>query len=139
MNLRNHSFVSKLAVGLLVSIVSVLVFAKQDQTVLVGNDDKVTFETPVRIGKQVVPTGDYRVQHMLEGDNHVVTFKKVSASGEEERGSVAGTEVVRTLCKLESLGTTAKYTELHYTLNEGSKTKTLQHLLVQGENVKHLF
>ncbi len=49
MNLRNHSFVSKLAVGLLVSIVSVLVFAKQDQTVLVGNDDKVTFETPVRI------------------------------------------------------------------------------------------
>ena len=139
MNLGNRSFVSKVAVGLMVLTLSVLVFAKQDQTVVVGKDDTVTFETPVRIGKQVVPAGDYRVQHMLEGDNHAVTFKKVSASSEGESGSAAGTEVVRTVCKLKSLGTTAKYTELHYTLHEGSKMKTLQDLLVQGENVKHMF
>jgi hypothetical protein len=46
---------------------------------------------------------------------------------------------VRATCRLKPLGAASKYTELHYTLTDGSKTKTLQHLLVQGENVKHVF
>jgi hypothetical protein len=43
------------------------------------------------------------------------------------------------LARLQSIGAASKYTELHYTLNVDSKTKALQHLLVQGENVKHVF
>lgn len=139
MNFRNRSLVSKLAVGFIVLILAVLASAKQSQTLVVGKDDRVTFETAVRIGGQMMPPGDYLVQHVREGDDHAVTFRKISASNEDQIGNAGRTEIVRTVCKLKSLGTTAKYTELHYSVNEGSKTKTLQHLLVQGENVKHMF
>jgi hypothetical protein len=60
---NHHSFLSKLAIGFLVLAVGLPVLAQTDETVLVGNDGTVTFETPVRIGRQVAPPGDYLVRH----------------------------------------------------------------------------
>ena len=140
MNLCNHrSFVSWLAIGLMILIIGIPALAQTDEAVLVGKDDTVTFETPVRIGKRLLPPGDYLVRHTLVSNDHVVTFKKISVSSNGQSASAAGSEAVRVICRLKPLGAASKYTELHYTLNHGSKTKTLQHLLVQSENVKHMF
>jgi hypothetical protein len=56
-----------------------------------------------------------------------------------DSGTWSGRDSGVWLARLQSLGAASKYTELHYILNVGSKTKTRQHLLVQGENGKHVF
>lgn len=99
------------------------------QTMRVGQNDEITFETAVKVGRSVLQPGTYRFKHMVESDHHVITLTPIS-------GANAG-QAVRVQCKLESVGAPAKYTELHFA--PGKRIKTLHYIVVAGESAKHSF
>jgi hypothetical protein len=105
------------------------VSALADQTMRVGQNDEISFETPVKGGQSVLQPGTYRFEHVIESDHHIIILTPISAAN-------AGHEV-RVQCKLESVGTPAKYTELHFA--PGKQVKTLHYVLVAGESAKHRF
>lgn len=111
----------------LVCIVFVPVLA--GQTMRVGQNDEITFETPVKVGPNILKPGTYRFEHVVESDHHIIALTPIA-------GANAG-HAVRVECKLESVGTPAKYTELHFA--PGRDVKTLHYVLVAGESEKHKF
>jgi hypothetical protein len=116
--------------GVLVVLACMMfVSALAGQTMRVGQNDEIAFETPVKVGQSVLQPGTYRFKHVIESDHHIIVLTPIS-------GANAGHEV-RVQCKLESVGAPAKYTELHFA--PGKKVKTLHYVLVAGESAKHRF
>src|SRR3954453_2110092 len=44
----------------------------------VSDTQKVTFNEPIRVGDVVLPKGEYKVQHVMEGENHIMLFTQVT-------------------------------------------------------------
>jgi len=40
----------------------------------VSDTQNVTFQEPIKIGDVVLPKGEYKVQHTMEGENHITVF-----------------------------------------------------------------
>lgn len=116
--------------GMLVALVCiVLVPVLAGQTMRVGQNDEITFETPVKIGQNILQPGTYRFEHVIESNHHVIVLTPTTETN-------AG-HAVRVQCKLESVGAPAKFTELHFA--PGKQVKTLHYVLVAGEGAKHKF
>lgn len=135
----NHSYPGELVVSVLtflIAVVAVPLLAQTEKALSVGPKGEVTFETPVRVGKVLLDPGNYLVQHVTEGQDDVVYFRR-SERTKAEGSPAAGSQVVRVKCRLIPLSTVADATELHYGLREGYKQ--LLYLLVQGDKAKHQF
>ena len=100
--------------------------AGHETKIRVGKTGDTTFSSEVKVGDITLPAGAYKFKHVVEGDDHVVTFTKITT----------GKEVARVKCKIEPLGDKAKGT-LIYTSAEGGAHVT--QIVVAGENVKHVF
>jgi hypothetical protein len=50
----------------------------------VSDTPKVTLQEPIKIGDVVLPKGKYKVQHTMEGENHIMVFTQIT------RGTAAG-------------------------------------------------
>jgi hypothetical protein len=114
---------------LLVLVCMMFVSSLAGQTMHVGQNDEITFETPVKVGQSILQPGTYRFEHVIESDHHIVKLTPTSAANADQG--------VRVQCKLESVGTPAKYTELHFA--PGKQVKTLHYVLVAGESARHRF
>lgn len=112
-----------------VVIAFVFVPALVGQDMTVGQDNELTFETPVKVGQTILPPGTYRFEHVVESDHHIIKLTPTSKS--------KGSHEVSVRCKLESVGTPSKYTVLHFA--PGKKFKTLHYVLVAGESARHRF
>jgi hypothetical protein len=99
------------------------------QNIRVGQNNEITFETPVKVGKTVLPPGTYRFEHVVESDHHIIKLTPTSMSKDSHEVAVQ--------CKLESVGKPAKYTELHFA--PGKQFKSLNYVLVAGESDRHRF
>jgi hypothetical protein len=95
----------------------------------VSNTRKVVFENPVRVGDVLLPKGEYRVLHTMDGDNHIMVFTQQSAKTPAE---------VRVKCTLVPLTAKASTTERHYVLN-ASNERVLRELVFRGDTAKHVF
>jgi hypothetical protein len=95
----------------------------------VGQNDEITFETRVKVGQNLLLPGTYRFAHVIESEHHIIILTPTSAEN-------AG-QGIRVQCKLESTGSPAKYTELHFA--PGEQVKTLHYVLVAGESARHRF
>ena len=40
----------------------------------VADSRNITFENPIRVGDVVLPKGEYKVLHTMDGDNHIMVF-----------------------------------------------------------------
>lgn len=98
---------------------------KQQGMMLVGKKGEMKFTSATRVGQTVLQPGTYMFQHMIEGADHVVIFKK------------NGDEMARVTCRLEPLDRKAKKTAL-YTHQGDAGEVILDALEVRGETVKHL-
>ena len=114
---------------LLAVIAFVFVPALVGQNMRVGENNEITFETSVKVGQTVLPPGTHRFEHVVESDHHIIKLTPTSMSKDSHEVNVQ--------CKLESVGKPAKYTELHFA--PGKKFKTLDSVLVAGENERHRF
>ena len=111
-----------------VAIAFVFVPSLVGQNMRVGENNEITFETPVKVGQTVLPPGTYRFEHVVESDHHVIKLTPTLMSKDSHEVTVQ--------CKLESVGKSAKYTELHFA---PGKIKTLHYVLVAGESARHRF
>jgi hypothetical protein len=116
-----------MAVLMLVSIAG-LAMAELNQYG-VADIQKVTFNDPMKIGQVVLPKGEYKVQHVMEGENHIMVFTQQRVANPAE---------ARIKCELVKLTSKAERTQLLYT-QDASNTRILQEIVFKGDTAKHVF
>ncbi|HEX6505936.1 MAG TPA: hypothetical protein VF011_22075 [Terriglobales bacterium] len=95
----------------------------------VADIQKVTFSDPMKIGQVVLPKGEYKVQHVMEGENHIMIFTQQKVANPAE---------ARVKCQLVKLDNKAERTQLLYTQDAGN-ARILQEIVFRGETAKHVF
>jgi hypothetical protein len=94
----------------------------------VADIQKVTFNDPMKIGDVVLPKGEYKVVHAMEGENHIMLFTQQRVTSPAQ---------ARVKCQLVKLASKAERTQLLYT-QEGNN-KILQEITFRGDTSKHVF
>ena len=89
---------------------------KTNRTVLLTEQAKV--------GAQLLPAGEYKVTHIMEGSEHIMVFKK-------------GKQEYRVKCKMEPLNAKADQTQFWYE-SDSSGQRVLQVMVFQGDTVRHV-
>ncbi len=95
----------------------------------VSDARKVVFENPVRVGDVLLPKGEYKVLHTMDGDSHIMVFTQQSAKTPVE---------VKVKCTLVPLTAKAPTTERYYMVN-ASNERVLRELVFRGDMAKHVF
>ena len=111
-----------------------------DGDVIVGNGKKgeVHFATQVKAGDAVLEPGMYQVQHVVEGNDHVIIFKEMGMPAGYKMGNTpVGREVARIRCKVESVGKKVSNTRIALRTNAAGE-KEIAEVQVAGEAFKHL-
>jgi hypothetical protein len=95
----------------------------------VADTRKISFSEPIKVGDVVLPKGEYKVQHTMEGENHIMVFTPV-----------AGREVAtaRVKCQLVPLQEKAPQSLVLYG-HDQKDVHVLQELIFRGDTAKHVF
>ncbi len=115
--------------------------ARHDDMTRLGKKGELPISSPTRVGDVLLEPGTYRVQHAVEGEDHFITFRKMSHTRSDQPSYPQGTpgkEVARVKCRLESLGEKAKHSGMRFGTNAAGET-TIEEVHVKGENVRHVF
>lgn len=121
---------------LLLGNLSLPLLAQKSDLVPIGKKGNTYFASDVRVGEAMLKQGDYFIQHVVEGADHVFVFKRaIRRSGYDIE---PGKEVARVKCKVEPLGEVAKHSGLRYGTNAAGE-KTVEEMHIKGENVRHVF
>lgn len=130
MSTKTKSIATSAMLILALGILSLPALAQHEheQKIHVGKTGDTTFSSEVKVGDISLPAGAYRFKHVVEGDDHVVTFTKITT----------GKEVARVKCKMEPLGEKAKQTMI-FTAPDANGKDAITQIVVAGENVKHVF
>jgi hypothetical protein len=123
----SRSLLRGLVSFVVIAFVFVPALAGQDMTV--GEDNELTFETPVKVGQTILQPGTYRFEHVVESDHHIIKLTPTKMSKDSHEVSVQ--------CKLEFVGAPSKFTVLHF--GPGKQFATLHYVLVAGESARHRF
>jgi len=113
---------------LLILVLLVLAATLAAQGTPVGKSRDLTLSSPARIGDVVLPAGDYRVTHLMDGDRHIMVFKSVKGEKKE----------VRVPCKMQTLDARARHTEQRYE-HTPAGDRQLMSMVFAGEKVEHVF
>ena len=124
MYLQKRMFVVLLAVLLVGG--ATLLTATDNSMAGVALKQEITFTGPTVIGGTLVPAGDYKVTHQMQGTEHIMIFKQIGGKAE-----------AKAKCNLVPLTEKARTTEQRY--NENAKN---EHVLVEmtfrGDTSKHV-
>ncbi len=140
MRTRITSIVTSIMLTFLLGILSLPAVAQHGEhgdNILIGKKGEVTFNSAVRAGAVSLSAGRYQVQHVVEGLDHFIVFNKI-VSGSAYHTGVSGKDAARVKCRTEPLTEKAKYDEIRLGVNSAGE-KTVEEILIKGENVKHLF
>ena len=104
---------------------AVLLPAKDIPMGIKGKQD-ITLSAPTLVGGTVLPAGDYKVTHEMQGQTHIMTFKQSH-----------GTAEVKTKCTLVPLNEKAQDTRQLYETNAENQ-KVLMEMIFRGDTAKHV-
>lgn len=136
MMLRKSPLTKSLMLVLLLGGVSLPLLAQKSEMVPIGKQGSISFDSDVRVGEAMLKKGEYFIQHVAEGADHVFVFKRaIRRSGYDV---APGKEVARVRCKVEPLVEIAQHDGLRYGTNAAGE-KTVVEIYIKGENVKHVF
>lgn len=86
---------TKVVVVLAICVLGLSVLASAAENKFgVADTQKITFSEPIRVGTTLLPTGDYRVLHQMDGSQHIMLFKQLNtklASGSSRAMPVGAT------------------------------------------------
>ncbi len=116
-------------VALCVLGASLLLQAGQN-TMGVADSRQVKFDNPMRIGTNLLPAGEYKVLHTMEGENHIMVFKQMNAKQTPIE--------IRVKCSLVPLTAKADQTQQIFVLNAANE-RVLHELIFRGDTAKHVF
>lgn len=136
MKLKSKWLVTSTLLVMALGVFSIPLFAQGSEMVQTGKKGEIPFSSPVRVGDVLLKPGTYQIQHVMEGEDHVIVFRSMSLDG--YRQWVLGKEVARVKCRIEPLGEKAKHGGVRFGTNAAGE-KTVEEVHVKGENVKHLF
>lgn len=92
-----------------------------------GETRNITFVTAVKIGGAALPAGNYRVEHVMEGENHVMVFQSLTKKE----------ATARVNCQMIQLQKKAGETTQEYDSLNGEKV--LKALTFRGDSYRHQF
>jgi len=95
----------------------------------ISDNRTIAFTSPVRIGEVLLPSGDYSVRHIMDGANHIMIFKQLSAAKPME---------ARVKCDLVPLKKKANRTEQTFQMNAANE-RVLHTLVFAGDTAQHVF
>ncbi len=114
-------------------------FAQQTNASLVSKAGKLHIGTSVMVGNTLLKPGMYQVQHVTEGEKHLIIFRIIRMGYRNNMGNeTLGEEVVRLQCRMEAVGQTWKHTKLHVE-RSGSGERVVKGVQIAGEAVLHKF
>lgn len=105
----------------------------------IGKSSQIHLNVPVKVGTVTLPPGMYQLQHKMEGDDHYVSFRKVSMAAGYRHGNtqVAKEDVASVKCRVEATDKVRK-TALTFRTNAAGE-KELAEVRIAGESFKHEF
>jgi hypothetical protein len=114
-------------------------FAQHHDTLTVGKKGMVTFTTAVRAGDTLLKAGMYHVRHVVEGNDHVVTFKPVTMpAGYREYQMTEGAVVARLKCTVEPAAKKTRNTKIVLGRNAVGEPVVTE-IQIAGEKAIHKF
>lgn len=113
------------ALAIILLFVVSVVFAA-DTTFGAGKTRNITFNADVKVGDKVLPAGEYKILHLMEGNEHTLVFK-----------SLTNVEKVRVKCNMVQLDRKAEDTFSEYRTVGGDRILTT--IVFRGDNFKHTF
>ena len=112
-------------VALLVLGCAVMVAAK-DEMAGVATKQEITLTQPTVVGGSLLPAGEYKISHEMQGTEHIMIFKQIGGKAE-----------VKAKCNLVPLNAKVRTTEQHF--NENAKNeRVLVEMQFQGDTSKHV-
>lgn len=117
------------AVAICILLLSTIVVLARENQFGVADVYKISFSEKVRIADTVLPSGDYEIRHVMEGENHIMVFHQVGVKKPFE---------VRVKCTLVPLPEKAADTQKIYELNAANE-RVLHELIFKGDRAKHVF
>lgn len=113
--------------------------AKQSNTLTAGKKGEFHLKSPVRVAGSTLKSGMYQVQHIHEGEDHIIIFNEIKMGYRNSMGNERlGDEVARVKCEVEPAIKTWKNTKIHLRQNATGE-REVAWVQVAGENVRHLF
>ena len=138
MRVKNHLAAAGFALLLTVFTFAPQALAQKGGTLTVGKEGMVTFSSSVRAGDVLLKPGMYHVRHVLEGEDHVVSFKPVRMpAGYRQFQMTEGEEVVRVKCRVEPAAKKTLNTKFRLGRN-ASGERVVEEIQIAGERVRHL-
>jgi hypothetical protein len=95
----------------------------------VSDSQRIVFSKAVRVGDTVLPKGEYKVEHTMQGEEHIMVFTQMNASKPA---------TTKAKCQLVTLPKKAEQTAFTYQ-SKGSEAAVLQELIFKGDTAKHVF
>lgn len=120
---------SKWLILMAVGVMGLTMMAMASAMPGIADVQKISFDSPIRIGRTLMPAGDYEIRHVMEGENHIMVFRDLNRKKSPE---------VRVKCTLVPLGQKAPQTEKIYSVN-AAKEQVLEELVFSGDTAKHVF
>ncbi|MFZ3265301.1 MAG: hypothetical protein WA172_14950 [Terriglobales bacterium] len=119
---------SVFAISICVLLLGVFALAGQNP---MGISDlyRVNFSEKVIVASTVLPSGNYEIRHVMDGENHIMVFRQIG---------VRKPVVVRAKCTLVPLAEKAADNQKIYELN-ASNERVLHELTFKGDRAKHVF
>ena len=124
MYMQKRMFVVLLAV--LVVGGATLLTATDNSMAGVALKQQITFTGPTVVGGTLVPAGDYKVMHEMQGAEHVMIFKQIGGKAE-----------AKAKCNLVPLTEKSKTTEQRYTENAKNE-RVLVEMTFRGDTSKQV-
>jgi len=90
---------------------------------------RVTFSNPVRVGTNLLRPGEYEVRHTMEGQEHIMVFRRVQGKEQAE---------VKVKCNLVALTKKAPQNQTVFEMNAANE-RVLRELIFRGDTAKHVF
>ena len=125
MNSQKRMFVILLSVIAALSLATVAA-ATDNSMAGVGLKQDITFTAPTIVGGSLLPAGDYKVTHQMDGNTHIMIFKQISGKAE-----------AKAKCNLVPLDAKAKTTEQRYSMNAQNE-RVLVEMTFRGDTSKHV-
>ena len=87
---------------------------------------EITFSAPTLVGGNLLPVGEYKISHEMQGTEHIMIFKQVGGKAE-----------AKAKCNLVPLTGKAKSSEMRYTDN-AQNVRVLTEMTFRGDTSKHV-
>jgi hypothetical protein len=112
----------------LIGLVLVLLgsMAAKDNPMGIATKQTINFTQPTVVGGSLLPAGDYKVTHEMQGQTHIMIFK--------QKG---GTAEAKATCTLTPLASKATVSEQRFTENANNQ-RVLVQMTFSGDQATHV-